>query len=56
MKNECSGFGNTVKGLALGMVVGAIASMLLSNCSATKKIKKVMENTGESISSMFKMN
>ena len=56
MKNEGSSFGNTIKGLALGITVGAIATMLLSNNSTTKKIKKAVENTGESISSMFKMN
>ena len=56
MKNTESSFGNTIKNMAIGVTIGAIATMLLSNNKATKKMKKAMENTGESISSMFKMN
>ena len=48
--------GSTIKGMAIGLTIGALATMVLSNDKSTKKLKKTAENTAESITSMFKMN
>ena len=56
MKNENKSFGSALKGMVLGVAVGSIATMVMSNSNATKKLKKTAKNTAENISSMFKMN
>lgn len=56
MKNTESSFGSTIKNMAIGATIGAIATMLISNNNASKKVKKAIENTTDCISSMFKMN
>lgn len=52
MKN----FGTAIKSIAVGLTVGALATMVLSNNRTSKKIKKTVENTADNITSMFKMN
>ena len=52
MKN----LGAAIKGIFVGLTVGALATMVLSNDKSARKMKKTAENTAESISSMFKMN
>jgi len=56
MKNENKSFGSAVKGMMLGVAVGSIATMVITNNKASKKIKKNAKNTAESIATMFKMN
>jgi gas vesicle protein len=56
MKNENKSFGSALKGMMLGVAVGSIATMVISNNKTTKKIKKNAKNTAESIATMFKMN
>ena len=56
MKNSNSSFGSALKGMLLGLAVGSVATMVLSNKNSVKKIKKTVENAGENICSMFKMN
>ncbi len=56
MKKNNNSFSSAIKGLALGLTVGTIATMIFSNDLATKKLKKTAENTAENITSMFKMN
>ena len=56
MKNENKSFGSAVKGMVLGVAVGSLATMVLTNNKTTKKLKKSAENKLENISSMFKMN
>lgn len=56
MKNGNKSFGSAVKGMMLGVAVGSIATMVISNNKATKKIKKNAKTTAESIATMFKMN
>lgn len=54
--NKKSSFGSAIKGMALGLTVGTIATMIFTNKKTSNKIKKATENTVENISSMFKMN
>ena len=54
--NSNKSLSSAIKGLALGITVGSIATMILSNDKTTKKFKKTAENTVENISSMFKIN
>ena len=54
--NNNKSFSSAIKGLALGVTVGTIATMILSSNKSTKKIKKAAENTVENISSLFKMD
>ena len=56
MKNENKSFGSAVKGMMLGVAVGSIATMVISNNKAAKKLKKNAKNTAESLATMFKMN
>lgn len=56
MKSENKSFGSAVKGMMLGLAVGSIATMVISNNKTTQKIKKTAKNTAENITSMFKMN
>lgn len=49
-------FGSAIKGMAVGLAVGSLATMVLTNNKATKKLKKNATNAVENISSMFKMN
>ena len=56
MKNENKSFGSAVKGMMLGVAVGSIATMVITNNKASKKIKKNAKNTAESIATMFNMN
>ncbi len=56
MKNSNKSFGSAVKGMALGLAIGSLATMVLSSNKATGKLKKTAENTAENISSLFKMN
>ena len=47
---------NIVKGMAMGIALGSVATMVITNRKdLTKKIKKVAENTTDGVSSMFKM-
>lgn len=52
MKN----LGTAIKGIAVGLTVGALATMVLSNNKSAKKLKKTAENTADNITSMFKLN
>ena len=56
MKSENKSFGSALKGMILGVAVGSVATMVISNNKAVKKIKKDARTTAESISSLFKMN
>ena len=56
MKTGNKSFGSAVKGMMLGVAVGSIATMVISNNNTAKKLKKTAKNTAENISSMFKMN
>lgn len=55
MEKEKSGVGKAIKGFAVGALLGAVATMVISNTSIPEKIKKSAENVGESMSSMFKI-
>lgn len=47
---------NIVKGMAMGIALGSVATMVITNRKdLTKKIKKVAENTTDGVSSIFKM-
>ena len=56
MEKEKNSVGKTIKGFALGALIGAVATMVISNTSLPEKFKKGAENAGESISSMFKID
>ncbi|MGM9645708.1 MAG: hypothetical protein ACI3XS_03360 [Eubacteriales bacterium] len=47
---------NIIKGMAMGIALGSVVTMAITNKKdLSKKIKKVAENTTEGVSSMFKM-
>ena len=47
---------NIIKGMAMGIALGSVVTMAITNKKdLTKKIKKVAENTTEGVSSMFRM-
>jgi len=47
--------GGIIKGMAVGAALAAVVTMAVTNKkNVTKKAKRVMENTTENISSLFK--
>ena len=56
MKNEKKSFGSAFRGMVLGVAVGSLATMVLTNNKTTKKLKKTAENKLDNFTSMFKMN
>ena len=56
MNNEKKSFGSMLKGLVVGMTIGAVTTIFVTNNKISKKVKNASENTIDNVTSMFKMN
>lgn len=55
MDKEKGTTGKVIKAVAIGALIGSVATMIVGKTGLPEKIKKGAESAGESISSMFKI-